>query len=458
MVDRFADLFRRLLPSPFSIALLLTILTAALSLFLGDYSGNGAERFSKLAADWYDGIFKSSLLVFAFQMMLMLVLGHMLALAPFVNRALRKVSSKIATNTTAAAMGVGAVTMSIGFFNWGFGLIAGAILARMVGEAAAEKSIDMNYPLLGAAGYTGLLVWHGGVSGSSLIKAAESGHLRELSALNGESYQLVPNSLGLAETVFSTSNLIVSGVIFISVLLTLFIAARWRPKEGSVFRKTAIEPEQVKDAVGAERLDDSSLFGRVIGVLILLVLVAQIPISSFSSMTWVTPNFINAFLLALVLILHPSIRKVIANGEEAVGGASGILLQFPLYFGIMGIMTGSGLLLLFSNQLVSVSTPETFPFLTFLSAAIVNVFIPSGGGQWAVQGPVVIQGALDHGLPLSKCILAFAYGDEVSNMLQPFWALPLLGITRLSAKAIFPYTMLLFVTGMVVYGLSVLYF
>lgn len=458
MVDRFADFFRRILPSPFSIALLLTLLTAALSLFIGDYSGSAADRCSKLANDWYDGIFKSTLLVFAFQMMLMLVLGHMLALAPMVNNVLRSLSSKIATSTSTAAMGVGAVTMTIGFFNWGFGLIAGAILARMVGEAAAEKSVDMNYPLLGAAGYTGLLVWHGGVSGSSLIKAAENGHLQELSALNGKSYQLVPNSLGLAETVFSTSNLLVSVLIFVSVLLTLFIAARWRPKEGSVFRATMSAPDSSKEVVGAERLDDSSWFGRGIGLVILFVLASQIPGSSFFSLTWVTPNFINAFLLALVLILHPSIRKVIDNGEEAIGGASGILLQFPLYFGIMGIMTGSGLLLLFSNYLVSVSTPESFPALTFLSAAVVNVFIPSGGGQWAVQGPIVVQGALDHGLPLSKCILAFAYGDQVTNMLQPFWALPLLGITRLSAKAIFPYTFLLFVTGMIVFGLSVVFF
>jgi len=458
MVDRFADFFRRLLPSPFSIALLLTLLTAALSLFIGDYSGSVAERFSKLAADWYDGIFKSSLLVFAFQMMLMLVLGHMLALAPVVNSALRRLSSAIAGSATSAAVGVGAVTMAIGFFNWGFGLIAGAILARMVGEAAAEKDVEMNYPLLGAAGYTGLLVWHGGVSGSSLIKAAEQGHLQELSGLNGKTYGNVPSSLGLADTVFSSSNMVVSLLIFIAVLFTLYIASKWRPKEGDAFRKSAVDNEVVFKADGADRLDDSSMFGRVVGLVILLVLVLQVPRTSFLSLTWVTPNFINAFLFSLVLIFHPSVRKVISNGEEAIGGASGILLQFPLYFGIMGIMTGSGLLLLFSNQLVSVSTPDTFPFLTFLSAAIVNVFIPSGGGQWAVQGPIVIQGALDHGLPLSKCILAFAYGDEVTNMLQPFWALPLLGITRLSAKAIFPYTLLLFMTGMIVYGLSVLFF
>ena len=144
--------------------------------------------------------------------------------------------------------------------------------------------------------------------------------------------------------------------------------------------------------------------------------------------------------------------------EEAIGGVSGILIQFPLYFGIMGIMNSSGLVEMMSTFFVSVSNDFSFPIFTFISAGIVNIFVPSGGGQWAVQGPIIVQSAMELGIPLNKCIMALAYGDQVTNMLQPFWALPLLGITGLKAKEIVPYTLLLFLLGSGIFLLSLALF
>ena len=131
----------------------------------------------------------------------------------------------------------------------------------------------------------------------------------------------------------------------------------------------------------------------------------------------------------------------------AITGASGILIQFPLYFGIMGIMNHSGMVDIMSDFFVNISNETTFPIFTFISAGIVNVFVPSGGGQWAVQGPIIVQAATDLGISLPKSIMALAYGDQLTNMLQPFWALPLLGITGLKAKDILPYTLILFLAG-----------
>ncbi len=144
--------------------------------------------------------------------------------------------------------------------------------------------------------------------------------------------------------------------------------------------------------------------------------------------------------------------------DEAIGGAAGILIQFPLYFGIMGIMKGSGMVEAMSHFFISISNEVTFPIFTFISAGIVNVFVPSGGGQWAVQGPIIIQTANEMGIPLSKCIMALAYGDQLTNMLQPFWALPLLGITGLKAKEILPYTLYLMLMGFVIYMAALLIF
>jgi short-chain fatty acids transporter len=124
----------------------------------------------------------------------------------------------------------------------------------------------------------------------------------------------------------------------------------------------------------------------------------------------------------------------------------------------MGIMAGSGMINTISDFFVSISTSTTLPIFTFLSAGLVNIFVPSGGGQWAVQGPLVLESALQLGVPLPKSIMALAYGDQVTNMLQPFWALPLLGITKLKAKEILPYTLLFMLVGSVLFIAGLLIF
>ena len=163
-------------------------------------------------------------------------------------------------------------------------------------------------------------------------------------------------------------------------------------------------------------------------------------------------------MLGLALILHGSIANFLSAVEEAIKGASGILIQFPLYFGIKGIMRESGMVVQISDFFVSIATPMTLPIFTFFSAGLVNIFVPSGGGQWAVQGPIVVESALKLGVPLPKAIMALAYGDQITNMLQPFWALPLLGITKLKAREILPYTLMVMILGVVVYVLGLLLF
>ena len=166
---------------------------------------------------------------------------------------------------------------------------------------------------------------------------------------------------------------------------------------------------------------------------------------------FINPNFINLLLISLCLILHRSIIDFLKAIDSAIGGASGILIQFPLYFGIMGIMSHSGLVTVFSDFFVGISNETTFPVFTFISAGIVNIFVPSGGGQWGVQGPIILNAATELGVSVPKSIMALAYGDQLTNMLQPFWALPLLGITGLKAKQILPYTLVLMCVGILIY-------
>ena len=156
-------------------------------------------------------------------------------------------------------------------------------------------------------------------------------------------------------------------------------------------------------------------------------------------------------MLVLCVLLHASFSSFLSALDDAIVGAAAILIQFPLYFGIMGVMQDSGMVTEIALFFSGIANQDSLPLYTFFSAALVNIFVPSGGGQWAVQGPIVLQSALELGVPLNKAIMAFSYGDQISNMLQPFWALPLLAITGLKAKEILPYTLILMLCGLVVF-------
>jgi short-chain fatty acids transporter len=437
--QKYAEWFRRILPSPFSIAILLTLFTLILTLFISDKSP------AILLFDWQEGLWSSSLLAFAFQMMLMLVLGHTLALSSFFDTLISWLVKPITTTAKAAAI-VTFATIIVAFINWGLGLIFGAILARKLGESFTRKQLPLNYPLIGAAGYVGLMVWHGGLSGSALTKVAESGHLQVISK-NAS----LPEAIYYGDTVFSSMN--ISAFLLLLVLIPLtFYYLGTRVKSQIPEIKTAfINTPENKNLEGAERIDQSQIFSKTIGIL--LVAFAAFLALSYEgpSLGFITPNYINFSLLALCLLLHSSFTTFLSAVEDAIPGSSGILIQFPLYFGILALMQSGGLIELVSNWFIEVSNTATLPLFTFFSAGLVNIFVPSGGGQWAIQGPIILEAATKLGVPLPKMILALAYGDQLTNMLQPFWALPLLSITGLKAKDILPYTLVLFLLGFLIF-------
>ena len=442
-------LFKRFLPSPFAIAVILTISTLLFALLFTE-APKGENHFLALLSYWENGIWNQSLLVFAYQMMLILVLGHILVLSKPMTTLIERLTNFV-SNTQNAVVLVSTTTMLVAFFNWGLGLIFGAILARKVAEAAQERGFSINYPLVGASGYAGLMIWHGGISGSAPSKVSESGHLASLmSGIGDASFgQNLPDFIAYSETIFSASNLIIFGILLVSIPFFLRLLAKGlvTTEINLPIYKTPIA--QKSTFKGAERMDHSRLFGMSFGLLILFAFFYQY----FQELKqWIiTPNMLNFFMLGLALLLHGNFSNFLNAVEEAIKGASGILIQFPLYFGIMGIMRDSGMVVEIANFFVSIANETTLPLYTFISAAIVNIFVPSGGGQWAIQGPVVIESALQLGVPLPKAIMALAYGDQITNMLQPFWALPLLGITKLKANEILPYTMMIMIIGILVF-------
>ena len=453
--SRFERLFKQLLPSPFSIALLLTLLTFLLALVFTKPAAAGVGDYAfDLLGYWKTGLWNGPLIIFAMQMMLMLVLGHVLAISPPAEKLINRLTGLV-SNTASAAATVAFFTMLVAFFNWGLGLIFGAIFARKIAESAVKNGWKLNYPLVGAAGYVGLMVWHGGLSGSAPVKANEPGHIKELMA-GLVSPDILPDVVPMEATIFSGMNAASSLLLLIVIPMALFaIGKKLAPTTISL--KSNFEPTSTEEGIsGAEKIDVSSWFGKTIGLIIIGYSIAEATVlNSGSALSFLTPNYINALLLGLCLLLHQNIRGFLVGVDDAIADAAGILIQFPLYFGIMGLMRSSGLVLLIAEFFSSISNSTTFPIFTFISSGIINVFVPSGGGQWSIQAPILIEASQQMGVPLSKSIMALAYGDQLTNMLQPFWALPLLGITGLKAKEILPYTLMLMVIGFVIF-LSIL--
>ncbi|MCK9905937.1 TIGR00366 family protein, partial [Frankia sp. Cpl3] len=159
----------------------------------------------------------------------------------------------------------------------------------------------------------------------------------------------------------------------------------------------------------------------------------------------------NILFLFLGILLHGTPRRFLDAMGEAIKGSAGIVVQFPFYAGIIGMMTASGLAASISNWFISISTATTFPLFTFWSAGLVNIFVPSGGGQWAVQAPIMLPAAAELGVSNAKVAMAIAWGDAWTNLIQPFWALPALAIAGLGARDIMGYClMMLFVTGAII--------
>lgn len=443
---------QRYVPDPFILALVLTVITFVAAFFFGaDVQEYGpVERVPELGTFWFETFYDQAWMQFALQMVIILVTGHALAISKPVQAGIRKLAD-IAKTPEAAVILVAFVACMASLIQWGLGAIVGAFIAREVGRVFHQRGRPVHYPLLGAAGYAGFLVWHGGFSGSAPLDINQPDH-----ALVERFQQLgiEDGTIPISETLLSNLNLTVTGslLVIIPVLFWMLTPDSTDDMEGmpddqaQADRSFLEVPEPAPNAHPVVRLFEASrLLNVVVG---LLMLGAVVNIFVAEGVDGWNLNTLNLAFLTLGILAHPSPRSYGMAIADAAKGAAPIILQFPFYFGILGLLANSGLIEQLSNFFLSISTETTYPLLTFISGGIVNFFVPSGGGQWAVQGPVMVEAFETLDLEPHRVIMALAYGDAWSNMLQPFWALPLLGIMGLKARDIIGYTAFLFlVTG-----------
>lgn len=420
-------LVERWLPDPFVLVLLLTLLVFA--------AGIGVEGQSPVAMleHWGKGFW--NLLQFSMQMVLILVTGWVLATTLFFRRILEAIA-KLAHTPGQAILLVSVVSLVASWLNWGFGLVIGAMFARQL----ARGVTGVDYRLLIASAYSGFVIWHGGLSGSVPLTLATADHF--LAARTGV--------IVTGDTIFSTFNLLIVLALFICVpILNRLMMPR--PEDTvTVDPALLVDVEFVPDTTTdtpAARLDNSILLAQSVGIMGLVFSGYYFLVSAGT----LNLNIVNFMFLFLGIMLHGRPSRFLAAIGDAARGSGGIIVQFPFYAGLMGMIVGSGLAVTISNVFVAVSTDTTLPLFAFLSAGLVNIFIPSGGGQWAVQGPIMVEAAANMGADLPRVAMAVAWGDAWTNLIQPFWALPALAIAGLRAKDIMGYCLItLFMSGVVI--------
>lgn len=456
--ERMADWARRWVPDPFVLAVLLTFVSLSLAVF-----AQGFGIFDSLGA-WGGRIINGEItadeqgfwkfLAFSMQMCLVLVTGYALATTKPVARLLDRLASKPTTTAQAASL-TAFMAIVAALINWGLGLIVGAILAREIGKSAKRRGVAIHYPLVAAAGYVGLMVWHGGFSGTAPFKMTQQ---KDVVDVLGVERAATVQPLGLDQTVFSPLNLTVAALLLALVPLMFWALS---PKGGRVhgieianLSEGSFEPDEGATGVVKflERTPILTVMICAMGFAYLFFYISRI------SFWKIDINAINMFFLFLGLLLHGSPANYVAAITDAAKGAGGIILQFPFYAGIQAILQYSGLVKAASLWIAENASAQTLPLFTFFSAAVVNLFVPSGGGQWGIQGPVVVDSALQLGAPLGSSVMALAYGDQWTNMLQPFWALPLLSITGLKARDIIGYTAFVMLLSLPLFAVPLLLF
>ena len=426
----------RWLPDPFLFAIILTIVV-----FIGAIIGT-QQGPVELVAAWGNDSGFWGLLSFSMQMALVLVLGSAMASAKVCKKALGAIAS-VAKDKKSAIIVTTFVSTICCWLNWGFGLIAGALLAKEV----ARRVKDVDYPLLIASAYSGFVIWHAGLSGSIPLQIGASGGTEIL----GVTYQ-VPTS----QTIFHPVNL---GMVLVILILMPLVNYAMHPDAAhtiTVDPALLVEEEEKTYTIDtpAEKIEHNKVLWFITLVLGFAYIIYYFVTQGFN----LGLNIVNMIFMFLGILLHGDLRKYVDAITEAASGAAGILLQFPFYAGIMGLMVatnadGVSLAGIIADFFTNISTNVTFPMLTFLSAGIINFFVPSGGGQWAVQAPIVMPAATEMGIEYGRSAMAIAWGDQWTNMIQPFWALPALGIAGLSARNIMGYLVIVTIfTGIVACG------
>ena len=420
----FTALAQKFLPDALIFALGLTILVFILGIVLA-----GATPFEMLI---YHGSGIWDLLSFTLQVALTLLFSNVFANTRVVRKILDKLTNVPKTPFQVFAFGFIVCCFAM-IISWALGLVVGGMYAKTV----VKKVKGVDYPFLVACMYASLAVWHAGLSGSIPLSIATEGSFAA-NVIYANGGQLVPTN----EFFFHPANV---ALFLLATFTTPFViikflmppASKVNEVDPALFDEDEMPPVvKPENPSPAQKIEYSRITSIILGVLILAYLVYLFATKGLAALDL---NSLNGILFGLGVLCCDHCMDFNAKVKEAAKGCGALMVQFPLYAGIMSMTTKSGLAEILTNAIVSIATPQTLPNIINISSSILNMIIPSGGGKFSVEAPIYIPAIYALDANIVTTLIGAAWGDALTNLIQPFWALPLLAIAKLSIKDIMGY-------------------
>ncbi len=376
-----------------------------------------------------------SLIPFTMQMVMIIVGGYVVASTPLVQRGMEKLADVPQTPRQAIAL-VALFSYVVGLISWGMSPIISGLLVRQL----TQRIKGLDYRAAGAAAYVGgTVVWALGLSSSAaMLMATRSTIPPKLLGISG----LLP----LTSTIFLWPSLLMAALLLIAGVSVAYFSApsaenartaesyglRWEPF------KLDLEPKTKP----GEWLEYSPLLTVLVGALLCVYLVNVFLTSPQGALAALDLNTFNLIFLTAGLLLQWRPKRFLRAVAEVIPGTTGVIIQFPLYAVIFGMIVGTGLSEKAARLLTSISTHNTFALFVAVYSATLGVFIPSGGSKWIIEAPYVLQAAIEHRVNLGWVVQIYNASEALPNLINPFFMLPLLGILRLRARDLVGYGLL----------------
>lgn len=423
-IDSFNRASLDYMPSAVSIAIILTAIVFILALLLTESSLMDCVGF------WGDGFWE--LLTFGMQMCVIIFTGGLIASSPAVNGLLKRAAA-IPKTAAGAVVFISIFSLLTGLIHWGLSIVLSAAVVKQL----AKRLRVVDYPLLTACAYMGVgCIFHAGLSASVPLLVATEGNFLQ------KNMGVAP--IPVSETLLSPLNLILVSTVFASLTLFAFLLARSSSPAEVAIKETEDRYVAPAKKPKIEKPSDWMEKTPIINILFGAGGLAYIFHHFFVSGGGLDLNSLNFIFFALTFISYPSPEAILKSCEDAAKIVHGIIMQFPIYSGIYGIIKGSGLSKVFSDFFISIAGKTTYPLIVMWYSGILNYFIPSGGSKWVVEAPYIIAAGDALGVARQDVILAYAWGDMSTNIIQPFWAIPLLAYAGLEFKQIISYAALIF--------------
>jgi short-chain fatty acids transporter len=428
----------RWIPDAFIFALIGTLLVVVCAVLTGHGLIATVDAWGK--SFW-------SLIPFTLQMALVIITGYVLASAPPIYRLIRALATVPRSPRGAVAL-VTLFALLSSWLNWGFSLIFSAVLAREV-----ARRVEADYRALCAASFLGLgSVWAQGLSGSAALQMATPGLLQPETRAIIAHGDLVPGGIiPLTHTIFLWQSLLSVGVeiVLVTGLMYLVTPPRSRARTAQDLG-IDLGPGLAADASSKDPartpgqwLEHSPLL-TLLTVLLGGIYVVHYFADSTEGLNAINLNILNLCFLFLGILLHGTPARLMRAVQEATPAVWGVILQFPFYAGIAGVITGAHLNERIAGLFVRLASPATLPPIVALYSALLGMFVPSGGSKWVIEAPYVMEAA--HGLRvhLGWMVAVYDLGEALANLVQPFWMLPILGLFQLRARDVMGYTFVVF--------------